>query len=59
MGSCQNYGPCLGTLNIRCRIILRTQEGTVILTTTEVCKTQAKIIGASVLEGTGDLVSWL
>ena len=25
MGSCQNYGPFLGTLNIRCRIILRTQ----------------------------------
>ena len=35
MGSCQNYGPFLGTLNnIRCRIILRTQEGTVNLTTT-------------------------
>ena len=24
MGSCQNYGPFLGTQNIRCRIILRT-----------------------------------
>ena len=35
MGSCQNYGPLLGTLNIRCRIILRprTQQGTMILTT--------------------------
>ena len=30
MGSCQNYGPFLGTLNIRCRIIVRT----LILTTT-------------------------
>ena len=31
MGGCQNYGgpgPFLGTLNIRCRIILRTQKGT-------------------------------
>ena len=34
MGSCQNYGPFLGTLNIRCRIIIRTQKGTIILTTT-------------------------
>ena len=36
MGGCQNYGPFLGTLNIRCRIILRTQKGTVILTTTHI-----------------------
>ena len=34
LGSCQNHGPFLGTLNIRCRIILRTQKGTIILTTT-------------------------
>ena len=34
MGGCQNYGPFLGTLNIRCRIIIRTQKGTLILTTT-------------------------
>ena len=34
MGSCQNDGPFLGTLNNRCRIILRTQKGTLILTTT-------------------------
>ena len=26
MGGCQNYGPFLGTLNIRCRIILRTHK---------------------------------
>ena len=34
MGGCQNYGPFLGTLNIRCRIIMGTQKGTIILTTT-------------------------
>ena len=27
MGSCQNYGPVLGTLNNRCRIIIGTQKG--------------------------------
>ena len=26
MGSGENYGPFVGTLNIRCRIILRTQN---------------------------------
>ena len=36
MGGCQNYGPFLGTLNIRCRIIIRTQKGTLILTTTHI-----------------------
>ena len=36
MGGCQNYGPFLGTLNIRCRSILRTQKGTIILTATQV-----------------------
>ena len=34
MGGCQNYGPFLGTLNIRCRIIIGIQRGTIILTTT-------------------------
>ena len=34
MGGCQNYGPFLGTLNTRCRNIIRTQKGTLILTTT-------------------------
>ena len=34
MGGCQNYGPLFGTLNIRCRMIIRTQQGTLILTTT-------------------------
>ena len=34
MGGCQTYGPFLGTLNIRCRIIIGIQKGTIILTTT-------------------------
>ena len=32
MGGCQNCGPFLGTRNIRCRIIIGTQKGTIILT---------------------------
>ena len=36
VGGCQNYGPFLGTLNIRCRIIIGTQIGSIILTTTHV-----------------------
>ena len=38
LGGCQNYGPFLGTLNISCRIIIRTQNGTPILTTTHLGK---------------------
>ena len=33
MGGCQNSGPFLGTLNIRCRIMIGIQKGTIILTT--------------------------
>ena len=36
MGGCRNYGPFLGTLNIRCRITIGTQKGTIILTTTHI-----------------------
>ena len=36
VGGWQNSGPFLGTLNIRCRTILGTQKGTIILTTTHV-----------------------
>ena len=36
MGGCQNYGPFLSTLNIRGRIIIGTQKGTIILTTTQI-----------------------
>ena len=35
MVGCQNYGPFLGTLNIRGRIIIGTQKGTIILTTNQ------------------------
>ena len=36
VSGCQNHGPFLGTLNIRCRIIVGIQKGTIILTTTHV-----------------------
>ena len=36
MGGCRNYGPFLGTLNSRCRTIIGTQKGTIILTTTHI-----------------------
>ena len=36
VGGCQNYGPFLGTLNNRCRSIIGTQKGALILTTTHV-----------------------
>ena len=38
VGGCQSYGPFLGTLNIRCRIIIGIQKGTIILTTIQVPK---------------------
>ena len=34
MGGCQNYGPFVGPLNIRGRITMGIQKGTMILTTT-------------------------
>ena len=37
LGGCQNDGPLLGPLNTRCRMILRTQMGTIILTNTPLC----------------------
>ena len=40
MGGCQNYGPILGPRNIRCRIILRTQKGSIILTTTHIARSK-------------------
>ena len=39
LGGCQNYGPFLGTLNIRCRIMIGTQKG-MILTTTHLSSNQ-------------------
>ena len=40
MGGCQNYGPFLGALNIRCRIITGIQKGTIILTSTHIVHVQ-------------------
>ena len=45
MGSCQNCGPFLGTLNIRCRILIGTPKGTIILTTTHIV-VGARVAGA-------------
>ena len=36
MGGCQNYCPLVGPLCTRCRVILRTQKGTIISTTTHI-----------------------
>ena len=36
LDGCQNYDPFLGTLNIRCRIIIGIQKGTIIVTTTHI-----------------------
>ena len=46
MGGNQNYGPLLGTLNIRCRIIIGIQKGTIILTTTHINIFQ-RVLGAN------------
>ena len=43
MSGCQNYGPLLGPLNTRCRTIIGTQKGTMILTTTQYTM---KLLGA-------------
>ena len=57
MGGCQNYGPFLGTLNIRCRILIRTQIGTIILTTTHVGFRGPRAYGGC-SRGLGNLVVW-
>ena len=49
MGSCQNYGPLLGALNIRCRIIIGIQKGTIILTTTHVHVSSTPSMMATIL----------
>ena len=41
MGGCQNCGSLLGPLNTRCHIILRTQKGTIISTTTHMSHPKA------------------
>ena len=45
MGGCQNYGPFLGTLNIRCRIMIGIQKGDIILTTTHIGIMERKMDG--------------
>ena len=35
MDGCHNYGPLLGPLNTRCRIVIGTRKGTIVLTTTQ------------------------
>ena len=42
MGGCQNYGPLLGILDIRCRIRIGIQKGTIILTTTHMAYNRAR-----------------
>ena len=36
MGGCDNYGPFLGTPNIRCRTLIGIQKGTIISTITHI-----------------------
>ena len=45
MDGCQNY-PFLGTLNIRGRIIIGIQKGTIILTTTQMIFSKFGALGA-------------
>ena len=44
MDGCQNYAAFLGTLNIRCRIIIGIQQGTIILTTTHIILVPAQCL---------------
>ena len=44
MGSSHNYGPFLVPLNIRCRIVIRTKKGTIILTTTHISPAKSRSI---------------
>ena len=52
MRGSQNYGPFLGTLNIRCRIIVGIQKGPIILTTTQMSANEA-VFGFTLLETSG------
>ena len=45
MGGCQKYVPFLGTLNIRCRIILGIQKATIMLTTTPTHMAPSGLLG--------------
>ena len=45
MGACQKSGPFLGPLNTRCRIMLRTKKGTIILTTIHISHSSLALKG--------------
>ena len=49
MGNCQNEAPFFGTLNSRCRIILGTPKGTIILTNTHMDPTKLGFPGQGFL----------
>ena len=57
MSGCQNYGPFLGTLNIRCRIIIGIQKGTIILTTTQMAVEATNPHTRTIVGGSWDLVA--
>ena len=48
MGGCQNYGPVLGTLNIRGRIIIGTQKGTICQNFLRLRKPNSKLSGGRI-----------
>ena len=53
------YGPFLGTLNNRCRIIIRIQKGTLILTTTHMgCRVPERSEGLGVPRRGIDALVW-
>ena len=52
MGGCQNHGPFLGTLNIKCRIRTGIQKGTMILTITHRRIMERKLV--TTIWGVGD-----
>ena len=58
MGGCQDYGPFLGTLDIRCCIIIGIQKGTIILTTNHI-RTTEKTRKWKVLRYNRDMPIWL
>ena len=62
MGGCQIYGPFWGTLNIRCRIILGIQKGTIILTATLMFRKKGgrirKVIGRAGVDLACHLGGW-
>ena len=49
MAGCQNYGPLLGPLTTRCRLIIGPKKGTIVLTTTHivfVCPLGARLLAS-------------